>query len=170
MLDIQKMSFDELVEVHRPLILHVLKTLHIYKDHEVYYQVGLVGLWEAQSRYNPEKGAFSTFAFSIIRGRVLSSLTKENQFYTRYQPTEHEEQLDAAYDESSEIKPEEDILTTYCFDLTENQRKWVIGKIIEDKKIKDIALEHGVTEDAVKTWRREALKKLRKTVAGMDIR
>lgn len=163
------MSFEELVEVHRPLILHILKTLHIYKDHDNYYQVGLVGLWEAQSRYNSEKGAFSTFAFSIIRGRVLSSLTKENQFYTRFLPTEHDEQLDSS-EESSELNLEEDILTTYCLDLTENQRKWIIGKIIQDKKIKDIALEHSVTEDAVKTWRREALKKLRKTVAGMDIR
>jgi RNA polymerase sigma factor (sigma-70 family) len=164
------MSFEEVVEVHSPLILHILKTLHVYKDHEIYYQVGLVGLWEAQSRYNPDKGAaFATFAFSIIRGRILSSLTKENQYYTRFQPTEHEEQLDA-FDESSEIKLEEDILTTYCSDLTENQRKWVVGKIIEDKKIKDIALEHGVSMEAVKTWRREALKKLRKTVAGMDLR
>ena len=166
-MNIQEMPFERLVELHHPLILHVLRSVHIYREHDIYYQVGLIGLWEAQTRFNTEKGSFSTFAFSTIRGKVLASLSKENQFHDRNLTTQYDSQLDVI-DESAEVEIEEDILTTYCEGLSENQLKWVKGKFIEDKKNKDIALEHGVTEQAVKSWGREAMKKLRQNIEEMD--
>lgn len=158
-MNVKEMPFEQLVELYHPLVLKVIQSLHIYKDHEVFYQVGLIGLWEAQTRFIPEKGSFSTFAFSTMKGRILDSLKKDTRFYERHQTVDSEE-LDIA-DVNASTDIDDDILETYCVGLSENQRKWVRGKIIEDKKLKDIANEFGVTEQAVKSWGREALKKLR---------
>lgn len=46
-------------------------------------------------------------------------------------------------------------------ELTERQRKWVIGYVIEQKSLKTIAEEEGVPIGTVKQWRISALKKLR---------
>ncbi|HLR51576.1 MAG TPA: sigma factor-like helix-turn-helix DNA-binding protein, partial [Candidatus Avamphibacillus sp.] len=45
--------------------------------------------------------------------------------------------------------------------LTENQWKWVYCYIISDMPMKDIAEREGVSVDAVKSWSRQARKKLR---------
>ncbi|WP_204524666.1 hypothetical protein [Litchfieldia alkalitelluris] len=45
-----------------------------------------------------------------------------------------------------------------------NQRKWVQKRIIEDKRIVDIAKEEGVTSEAVKSWGKAAVKKMKRMV------
>src|SRR5699024_4259292 len=45
--------------------------------------------------------------------------------------------------------------------LTANQWKWVQGHIIEGMTLREIARQEGVSIEAVKSWARQAKKKLR---------
>lgn len=164
-MEIKQMTFEEIVEQYQPLVLRIINSLCIYKERDVYLQIGLVALWEAQKRYNPDMGAFSTFAYITIKGRLQTYLTKETTYYDRHQGVKKESYFDIV-DERSSILLDEDILEIYCSELSDNQRKWVKGKIIEDKTSKEIALEQGVSLEKVKSWRREAVKKLRKTMVN----
>ncbi|MGD6991985.1 sigma factor-like helix-turn-helix DNA-binding protein [Sutcliffiella horikoshii] len=55
-------------------------------------------------------------------------------------------------------------LEKYTRHLTDRQRKWVEECIIKGKKLDEVAKQEGVTVSAVKSWRAEALKKLRREV------
>ncbi len=156
------MEFEELAEQYKPLIFQVIKNLQLYGDRETFYQIGLIGLWEASTRFDSEKGVeFSTFAFSTIRGKLLDHLKKEARYREHYQPSGEEifiKLLDFSKDDSV------DLIEEYGKGLTENQVKWVQGRIIEDKSYKEIAAEHGVTVESVKSWGRQTVKKLRKII------
>lgn len=156
-------GFEKLEQDYKPLILSIMKSLHIYRDHEHYYQTGLVALWEAHTRYDQAKAKFSTFAFSTIRGRILEQLNEERRFYDHHQGLQPEDSLDLA-DSNTLVPFVNNWVEIYCGDLTENQRKWVQKRIIEDKRIIDIAREESVSTDAVKSWGKEAIKKMRKTI------
>ncbi|MDP4171531.1 MAG: sigma factor, partial [Bacillota bacterium] len=61
-------SFEELSEQYTPMIHKIMNTLHIFKNKEEFYQLGLIALWEANERFDPQKGSFTTFAYSYIKG------------------------------------------------------------------------------------------------------
>ncbi|MDR4890108.1 sigma-70 family RNA polymerase sigma factor [Fredinandcohnia sp. QZ13] len=156
------MAFEELAEQYKPLIFQVIKSLRLYGDKETFYQIGLIGLWEASTRFAPEKGVeFSTFAYSTIRGKLLDHLKKEALHRERCQPT-GELLILSPTEGSNGYSP--DLIEEYSEGLTDNQVKWVQGRIIEDKSYKEIADEHGVTVESVKSWGRQAVKKLRKII------
>ncbi|MBD8071158.1 sigma-70 family RNA polymerase sigma factor [Bacillus sp. PS06] len=153
-------AFEKLVDDFNPMIYGIMKKLHLYRDQEAFYQVGLIALWEAHTRFDPEKGTFSTFAYATIRGRLLEYLTKEKQFYDNHQGLPSEDAI-GLVDTTSFLLLENEMIDQYCEGLSDKQRKWVQKRIIEDKRIIDIANEEGVTPDAVKSWGKAALKKLR---------
>lgn len=153
------MNFEELAEQYTPLIYQVIKRLQLYGDRETFYQIGLIGLWEASTRFDSEKGVeFSTFAFSTIRGKLLDYLKKEVRYQEHCQPSKDESFMMVA-DSSDPFST--DIIDVYGRNLTKNQVKWVQGRIIEDKSYKEIAEEHGVSVESVKSWGKQAVKKLR---------
>lgn len=47
------------------MIYQIIRSLHIYKNEEEFYQIGLIGLWEAQQRFDEQKGRFFNFAYSF---------------------------------------------------------------------------------------------------------
>lgn len=70
-------DFNTLVDEMKPYILSIIKKLNIYRDHEEYFQVGLIGLWDACRYYQPEKGTFKTYAYHCIYSQILRKLRKE---------------------------------------------------------------------------------------------
>ncbi|MFS0821443.1 sigma-70 family RNA polymerase sigma factor [Bacillus sp. 1P02SD] len=156
------MEFEELAEQYKPLIFQVIKDLRLYGDKECFYQSGLIGLWEASTRFDPDKGVeFSTFAYSTIRGKLLDHLKKEALHRERCRPMG--ELIFLSLTDGSKGNSV-NVIEEYGEGLTDNQVKWVQGRIIEDKSYKVIADEHGVTVDSVKSWGRQAIKKLRKII------
>ncbi|MEH7385989.1 sigma-70 family RNA polymerase sigma factor [Bacillus sp. JJ1521] len=155
-------EFEKLAEQYKPLIFQVIKRLQLYGDRETFYQIGLIGLWEASTRFDSEKGVeFSTFAFSTIRGKLLDQLKKEARYKEHCQPSGEEIFMKLA-DDSEGFSA--DLIEEYGKGLTVNQVKWVQGRIIEDKSYKEIAVEHGVTVESVKSWGRQTVKKLRQII------
>lgn len=160
------MEFEVLAEQYKPLIFQVIKSLRLYGDKETFYQIGLIGLWEASTRFDSGKGVeFSTFAFSTIRGKLLDHLKKETRYKEHCQPSG--EQIFMKIADGSEAYSI-DLIELYGKRLTDNQVKWIQGRIIEDKSYKEIAAEHGVSVESVKSWGKQAVKKLRNIIIVED--
>ncbi|MDR4949558.1 sigma factor [Neobacillus cucumis] len=153
-------SFEELVVQYTPMIHRILKSLSIYRNREEFYQTALIGLWEAQKGFDAEKGTFTNYAYSYIKGKLLLELTRCSRYEAGnvYPKEEYWEMIEG----SCSILPlEMEQVLAYCHGLTEKEKKWVIATALEDLSIKEIALRENVSISAVKQWKGSALKKLR---------
>lgn len=152
------MSFETVVEQYRPLISYMIRKLHI-RRHVVdeYMQIGLIALWEAYERYDETKGSFHSFAFKMIRWRIVSQLRKETKNVAI--PLLDEQMLKEDVDFFGDI-----IWEDAMRDMTPRERIWLVRHVIEGKTLKQIADEEGVTVHAVKQWRISAVKKLKRYV------
>lgn len=155
----QNKSIEEVLMQFEPMVKKQMLSLQIYKSQEEFFQIGLIGLWEAYRRFDPEKGAFPAFAQSTVRGKMLVHLREENNFDQQH-ATFTEEMLESIPDYGVSDPLERELILSYCDGLTDKQLNWVIQGIIENKKPGEIAEKEGVPVDRVKSWRKEALKKI----------
>ena len=155
-------SFDEVKTQYTPMIHSILRTLHIYKNKEEFFQIGLIGLWEANERFNPQKGSFTSYAYVYIKGKMLTELKRakneEDHSFIATEPF-----FELLEDTNGTFPDEEDRILAVCQQqqLTENQTKWVIYHCYKALKIGQIAAMENVSVSAVKAWRTGALNKLR---------
>ena len=129
------MEFDLLVEKYSRMIHGIMKSLAIYKDHDDYYQIGLIALWDAAKLYDEEKGKFSTYAFSFIRGRMLVFLRQQNKH--EKDRVFNEEQLEKLVYEELFLE-KEDLLACFTY-LTEKEKRWVLLRYYHGLSNSDIA-------------------------------
>ncbi|MHA6250816.1 sigma-70 family RNA polymerase sigma factor [Oceanobacillus sp. CAU 1775] len=176
-------SFEEIVEQNERRIHYHLHKLRIQDPHQEFYQEGLIAMWSAYKKYQPDKGPLSTYFNFIIHRRLIDLIRKESRRINKETPmaTEEEETLDRAnYQNSTNTEPQKDIITEHLTDnshlwmqirelLTEKQWKWVQYYIIEDISLKEIAEKENVSVEAVKGWAKEARRKLRHPQAEKNI-
>lgn len=156
-------SFEQLVEQYEPMIHKIINSLHLYKNKEEFYQQALIALWEASRRYNPDKGSFTNYAYSYIRGHLLMELKKINRNGERN--VYPKEAFWTTVEEQNPVCPlEMETLFTYCSTLTPNQRKWVLYSVLYGFSTKEIAEMEKVSVSAVKQWRTGAKEKIRDLV------
>lgn len=156
--------FDDVFQFYGSLIDYEIRKLHIYKNKDEFYQVGLIGLWKAYQRFDPQKGKFITFASKTIRGYLLAQLTKMNAYEEKHVWKEPDN--DSSYIYQPIPLLEREAIDEYCFNLSENEKKWVYYSMLEQLKPKEIALLEDVSVETVKSWRKRALKKLRREFAA----
>lgn len=152
-------NFEKVVEQYEAMIWKVIHSLHIYKNKEEFFQIGLIALWEAQNRFDQKKGKFTSYAYSYIRGRILTELTKINTYDER-SIFPKEEFWELLKDDHQQNLLEKEIIQSYCSNLTEKQQKWVLYTALHDLTIKEIAKIEQVSISAVKAWRKGAKEKL----------
>mgnify|MGYP001325774607 FL=1 len=157
----ESQSFQEVFEQYEKLIKNQIKSLNIYKNYDEFYQIGLIALWKAWKNYDDRKGKFSAYAYITVRGSMLDQLRKDAQYDERFAAD-----TDKAMQENSAVYTEH-LLEKERFEsclaaLTEKQKTWAIEAILHGKTFAEIANEHKTTVEAVKSWRKNALKKLRK--------
>ncbi|OHX45836.1 sigma-70 family RNA polymerase sigma factor [Cytobacillus oceanisediminis] len=156
-------SFEQEAAQYEPMIHQIIRSLSIYKNQEEYFQIALIRLWEAWNLFDHTQGKFLTFAYTIVKQKLIDELRK-----TRMQKnstvTRSEEFWSSA--ESSYIHQplEKEQLLSYCSSLTKNQTIWVLSAFLYDLTVNQIAEQHGVTASAVKVWKKGALTKLRTTL------
>ncbi|MFL8939034.1 sigma-70 family RNA polymerase sigma factor [Rossellomorea oryzaecorticis] len=152
-------SFDTVQKQYENMIHKIIYSLNIYRNKEEFYQTGLIALWEAYEKFDTEKGAFPAFAFSYIKGRIMTEMTTYHRHADRnvYQKEEFWEQIQD--DCKEDYFPKEQILS-YCTNLTENQKKWVIYTFLHMLTIQEIATLENVSTSAVKKWRYGAKAKI----------
>ncbi|MFZ3588991.1 sigma-70 family RNA polymerase sigma factor [Bacillus sp. DJP31] len=161
-------EFQRIYEEEEWLIHYAINQLHLYKNQDEYYQEGLIGLWEAYVRFDESHGAsFRTFAFQTIRGKLLTYLRKSKRIEDS-QATLTEVLIDTTEDQQLTLPLEQETILDYCEGLTKEQRRWVILHFIECKGQNQIAKQLGVSKDTVKSWRRYALQKIRRTIERID--
>ncbi|MCL7749190.1 sigma-70 family RNA polymerase sigma factor [Halalkalibacter alkaliphilus] len=153
-------SFEEVLKNFQPAIKKQLVMLRIYKDHDEFYQVGCLALWDAYRNFNPEKGNFSTYAISYIRGRMMVALRKESKYSERHSFT-GDELLETVPTNNETVPLESELLEGYLDGLSEREKTWVIESINKQKKTAEIASHYNVSTPTVRSWKKGALKKLR---------
>lgn len=153
-------SFDELATQYEQLIYKIIHTLNIYKDYDHYYNIGLQALWEANIKFDGVSATFTTFAYAVIKGRILNELRLENKWeVTNQLPFDNPHFFSTLhYDKYLE----KENLYSYCEGLTLNQKRWVIHTFIYDETLDEIARLYSVNICAVKAWRRNALRNIQK--------
>lgn len=153
-------SFDQLAKQYEPMIHKIIRSLNIYKDKEEYFHSGLIGLWEAAEAFDPEKGEFTNYAYSYIKGQILNEMNRKNKHDERsFIPKE--EFWEAVEDENLGNPLEIEFLLSYCEDLTEKETKWVLYTCVEFLSVREIAEKENVSLSAVKQWRNGAKRKLK---------
>ncbi|MDM5329897.1 sigma-70 family RNA polymerase sigma factor [Neobacillus sp. CF12] len=159
-------SFDELVVQYQPMIHKIIQSLHIYRNQDEFYQTGLIGLWEASQSYNEGKGRFSNYAYSYMKGKMLTQMNQDNQYQGKYILSNKEAWENIEGQESLYL--EKETFQTYCDGLTEKETTWVIAFSIEQLTIKEIAEREKVSLSAVKQWRSGAIRKLKEKVDSLN--
>lgn len=168
-------TFEEVFRQNERRIHYHLHKLNIHDPHQEFYQEGLIAMWNAYENYQPDKGPLSTYFNFIIRSRLIDMIRKESRRIEREELASSEEYAfgTAVYHKASDttlpgLTVTEGIGNDDVYhwshikkSVTEKQWKWIQYYIIEDKSLKEIADQEEVSVDAVKSWAKEAKKKLR---------
>lgn len=145
-------SFEHLSQQYQPMIHKIMHSLHIYQNIDEYFQIGLIALWEASNHFDPDKGIFTSYAYTFIKGRIINEMSKNIKIEKKmvYPKEEYWENME----DSCVIDPlEENLLLSYCSSLTPNQTKWVLYAFLQNLTINEIAEREKVSPSAVKSWR-----------------
>lgn len=159
--DPKDQDFNDLAKQYEPMIRKIIHSLNIYKNRDEFFQLGLVGLWEAINRFDAEKGNFTNYAYTYIKGLFMSEMTKATKQEERnvYPKDEFWEVIE---DSNSEQPLEMIVLLSYCEALTEKQAKWLLYTCIDGLSVKEIAQREHVSVSTVKAWRKGAQERLKK--------
>ncbi|MDF2036636.1 sigma-70 family RNA polymerase sigma factor [Cytobacillus oceanisediminis] len=154
-------SFEQLAAQYEPMIHKIMHSLNIYKNKEEFYQLGLITLWQAWQNHDAEKGTLLSYAYSMIKGKIMQELTtqhKQSQQYS-YPNDEFWELIeDPSPFPSTDLAHE---LLKRCGLLSANQMKWLQYTLYDQLSVKEIAEKEQVTPSAVKNWRHGAREKLK---------
>lgn len=152
-------AFEQLAEQYTPMIHKIMHTLHIYKNKEEFFQTGLIALWDANVNFDEAKGKFSSYAYSYIKGRILTEMriAKKHEDRSVYPDEAYWDTIEGA---RADEPIEEEFLQSFCSGLTEKEIKWVLYTWLNDFTIRDIAERENVSLSAVKQWRSNAKRKL----------
>jgi RNA polymerase sigma factor (sigma-70 family) len=151
------MDFEQLSTQYSNMIHSIIHSLHIYKDHDDFYQIGLIALWNASENFDVEKGKFSTYAYSFIKGRILTHLRKEKCQEERYFPAPEENCKQLGYDVHF---LEKENLLSYFYLLTDKEKQWVILRFFDGLSNRAIAEIWNVKVSTVRACERRTMGKL----------
>ncbi|NRD76928.1 sigma-70 family RNA polymerase sigma factor [Bacillus sp. BRMEA1] len=153
-------SFEQLVKQYEPMMNVILHSLNIYRNKDEFYQICLIALWEASQRFNPEKGDFTNYAYTSIKGQCLSEIRK----ITRREEKclNPDEEFWSLMEDTSPTQPLlVEVLPSRLEGLTVNQRKWLYYTVQHGLSVKEIAEKEHASTSAVKQWRLGARNKLK---------
>ncbi|WP_159782036.1 sigma-70 family RNA polymerase sigma factor [Bacillus sp. N1-1] len=153
----QDISFEKIVKDYSPLVKSQIYKLNLTMNYPLYEQAAMIALWECVQNYQDSKGSFSAYAYLKVRGKLLDERRKE------LRASKESSHVDWNDYEETFFTPQNSVtLNIDLNSLTMNQRKWVEQVIIEGKSLKNVATAEGVSVEAVKSWRKSAITKLRK--------
>ena len=160
-------NYRQLVVKLAKIFTSRLTPFAVYDD---LYHWGLIGLWQAASRYTGVEEEFHLFANVHIRGRILDEFRKESRF-VRTMPKDAQPAFQDAIEAGlvdKKISIEENFdyrrkLRTVLEEMSclEAREELIISwYIFEGLSLKEISLELGVTEARVSQLKTIALQKL----------
>lgn len=152
-------DFNEVEQRYAPMISALIRKLHIYRDYEVYRQVGKVALWQAWSRFDGDKGDFTPFAFRTVHGAMLDELAREGRYAKLFLLSEGE------HFEELEMPVQDEKLPDWVrgVPLRETEKKLLNELFVEDKGIKQLAGLYGLSVAGMKKRRARLLEKIKES-------
>lgn len=169
----EKFTFEEIFKQNENRIHFHMQKLGIRDPDGEFYSEGLFALWKAYKHYEPDKGPLSTYFNYTIKNRLIDLLRKKITMQENEANFVEKEKRTASngnkYGDSKMPIPEtggfsignEEWWDRVYSALTEKQKKWVYYYIVREMSVKEIAAKEKVTEEAVKSWGKEAKRKLR---------
>ncbi|GEK35553.1 sigma-70 family RNA polymerase sigma factor [Kurthia sibirica] len=157
-------DFEVVYKDMQPLIYFILKKLNIYKDHEYYIQTANIALWMAWKNFDAQKGKFSTYAFSSIRGALLTELSKTNKDAERFVATNDFALNKLIHDQIDDKDHYEDLHIRYdtiCRHVTDIELAILHAYYIENYSMQEIAKMVGQSEAALQKRKWRIVKRLR---------
>lgn len=155
-------TFEEIYEQNKRRIHYHIHKLNLQDPHKEYYQEGLIAMWQAYEKYNPDKGPMATYFNYTIRHKLIDLLRKQTNDSLKQQnyldsqaPLLPQAAPPVTYNDIPQLLKE---ITSL---LTEKQWKWFYHAVLLGMSIKEIAEQENVSIEAVKSWAKEARKKLR---------
>ncbi|MFA1820340.1 sigma-70 family RNA polymerase sigma factor [Virgibacillus oceani] len=172
----KRMTFEEIFEQNERRIYYHMHKLQVRDPEQEFYQEGLIAMWNAYEKYEPDRGPMATYFNYTIRNRMIDLIRKKERDREGFHQFAEEMMVKEGdgnyYKTGSKSYPIVQGSEQHTYDgafwgeirsaLSDNQWKWVRLFVMEGMPIKEIAEEEGVSPDAVKSWGREARKKLKK--------
>ena len=168
------LDFEEILKQNERRIYYHMHRLGIRDPYGDFYAEGLFALWMAYKKYEPDKGPLSTYFNFMIRNRLIDKIRQESRAQeNKERYAENAKKLTQNRDgevsmlaDSHIEHPEQSIENEEMWRevrgiLTDRQWDWVYYHIIQGMKLKEIAEMKGVSVEAVKSWGKEARRKLR---------
>jgi RNA polymerase sigma factor (sigma-70 family) len=169
----EERSFEEVFKQNEKRIYFHMQRLGIYDTHREFYLEGLYAMWMAYKKYEPDKGPLSTFFNYNIRNQLIDMLRKKarDQYKDQMFINNGKHLVDHGNRSGHRKNPVIETSGIQVKDtkiweevkaaLTENQWNWVYYHVVLEMRYKEIGALKGVSTDAVKSWGREARRKLR---------
>jgi RNA polymerase sigma factor (sigma-70 family) len=126
-------------------------------------QEGMIGLWEAQRRYDPEKGAsLATYAGFWIKKRILLFLDRELREKASPLPDNLRDELTDVETpaSASESLPE----TMFPPDMPETERSILRLQFEQNHSLSEVASRLGKSREWVRQRRQMALRRIRRSM------
>ncbi|SFD87417.1 RNA polymerase sigma factor, sigma-70 family [Lentibacillus persicus] len=165
MYDKENASFETIFRQNERRIHYHMHRLGIHDRQQEFYVEGIYAMWMAYKKHDPNKGPLATYFNYTIRNRLIDMLRKKTNDNRReqlaVQAITEATGRPSELGESATTDMDEAFWERIRATLSPNQWKWVQFYIIDGMTQKEIAEREGVTTEAVKSWAREARKKLR---------
>ena len=154
-------TFEEVVQQYKPYIYHFIRRYGIRDWEGDFFQVGMIGLWQAWKNWDEDRASFSSYAYLCVRREILRLLDYNSKKIAQQQAflenVKHED-----FVRKDDYALENEWLYVVRDILTEKQWIWVNEFLLNGYSVREIATKYEVSENAVKGWGREARKKLKK--------
>ncbi|GAA0310534.1 RNA polymerase sigma factor (sigma-70 family) [Gracilibacillus halotolerans] len=154
-------TFEEVVDQYKPYIYYFIRRYGIRDLEGEFFQLGMIGLWQAWENWDEDRASFSSYAYLCVRREMLRLLDSNSRRIAQQQAfLETVKREDFVRNDDYAV--ENEWLHTIRKMLTEKQWIWVNEFLIGGYSAREIAEKYGVSENAVKCWGRDARKKLKK--------
>lgn len=162
-----KTAFAQLFRYFSPKIRHFgIQHLNSEARAMELVQETLMSVWQKAALYNPDKGAATTWIYTVMRNQCFDMLRRQQSNKEELLSDDLWPVMEAGVVDEGHADPgENDILTRqlahYLKHLPEPQREIVSGVYLQDQTLQELAERYDIPLGTVKSRLRLALGKLR---------
>src|SRR5699024_7697314 len=167
------MLHDIIFLQERRIYYHIHRLRIPYAVHEEFYAEGMIALWQAYESYDSARGELDTHLNAALNFQFIDLIRKHKrksdarisvreQLITKEETGNRMTRTNQLLVDQTGIEVDDQVLWEEIKSLLSiRQWTWVYYYVIHEYSLKDIANRENVSVEAVKSWAKEARKKLR---------